>query len=245
MKKSKLSFYFSKLWNTEYPLFIERIVEIVSKNNPDHLGLKKAYDRMNALVPELKNIQTYARTSTITDSLTAVDKKRDHLMRGLIKIVAGYKFLELHHYSDSAKTLYLSLSKYGKNFSRENYTSQTEKTKQFLEETNKNPEVSNAITNLNLSHIVTELKSANEEFERLFRSRTEEISSRPNVDVKALRAKIDDAANKLFAAIEFSITEYEDRDYTPLVSQLTELLNYHKAQIKARGKKKETTPKEK
>ena len=245
MKKSKLSFYFSKLWNTEYPLFIERIVEIVSKNNPDHLGLKKAYDRLNALVPELKNIQTYARTSTITDSLTAVDKKRDHLMRGLIKIVAGYKFLELHHYSDSAKTLYLSLSKYGKNFSRENYTSQTEKTKQFLEETNKNAEVANAITNLNLSHIVTELKNANEEFERLFRSRTEEISSRPNVDVKALRAKIDDAANKLFAAIEFSITEYEDRDYTPLVSQLTELLTYHKAQIKARGKKKETASKEK
>ena len=79
----------------------------------------------------------------------------------------------------------------------------------------------------------------------MFRSRTEEIASRPNVDVKALRTKIDDAANKLFAAIEFSITEYEDRDYTPMVSQLTELLNYHKAQIKARGKKKETAPIEK
>ena len=75
------------------------------------MGLKKAYDRLNALVPELKNLQTYARTSTITDSLTAVDKKRDHLMRGLIKIVAGYKFLELHHYSDSAKILYLNMEK--------------------------------------------------------------------------------------------------------------------------------------
>lgn len=245
MKKVKLSFNFTRLWNTEYPLFIERMVEIVSKNNPEHLGLKKAYDRLNALVPELKNLQTYARASSITDSITAVDKKRDHLIGGLTKIVSGYKLIDLPNYSDSAKKLYLSLSKYSKGFSKENYTSQTEKTKQFLEETNKNAEVSNAITNLNLSHIVTELKNANEEFERLFRSRTEEISSRPNVDVKALRAKIDDAANKLFAAIEFSITEYEDRDYTPLVSQLTELLNYHKAQIKARGKKKETASKEK
>ena len=159
MKKTKLKFTFTRLWNTEYPLFIERIVEIVSKNNPEHLGLKKAYDRLNALVPELKNIQTYARTSTITDSLTAVDKKRDNLIGGLTKIVAGYKLIDLPHYSDSAKALHLSLSKYSKGFSKENYTSQTEKTKQFLEETNKNPEVSNAITNLNLSNIVTELRT--------------------------------------------------------------------------------------
>ena len=75
MKKTKLKFTFTRLWNTEYPLFIERIVEIVSKNNPEHLGLKKAYDRLNALIPELKNLQTYARASSITDSITAVDKK--------------------------------------------------------------------------------------------------------------------------------------------------------------------------
>ena len=46
MKKTKLKFTFTRLWNTEYPLFIERIVEIVSKNNPEHLGLKKAYELM-------------------------------------------------------------------------------------------------------------------------------------------------------------------------------------------------------
>ena len=35
MKAKKLSFSFTRLWNSEYPVVVENILKIVEKNNPE------------------------------------------------------------------------------------------------------------------------------------------------------------------------------------------------------------------
>ena len=91
---------------------------------------------------------------------------------------------------------------------------------------------------MHLTDLLTRLKTANTDFETLFLNRTQELSQIPNVDVKAIRTQVDSALNRLFVSIEFNKDENSDKDYSPLINELTELLEQQKTQIKIRQGKK-------
>ncbi len=238
MKTSKLTFSFSQLWNSEYSLFIERILDIVSKHNPQELALDRAYERVNALRPELEKIKVQVKTSGITNAITEADELRDRITRVFFNLVQSFNQLKINPYTENAKILHLCLSKYTKDIIKENYTSQTEKTKQLIAEMEASNDIKKALSNLHLTDLLSRLKKANEDFETLFRTRTSEIANMPEIDTKTVRQQIDKEVNKLFVAIDFCSNEYEDKNYTPLINELSELLNYHKSQIKARKNKK-------
>lgn len=245
MKKKALSFNFPRLWNSEYPLVIERILDIVKRYNPEELYLKKAYDRLESYQEDLSKIKIQGKTSTITETITQIDDLRSRLTKCIFNLVDNYKKLGIEPYTSNAKILDLWLSKYGKGIIRDNYTSQTEKTNQLLSDKQKNIKITDALENLHLLDLVKKLEKANTDFEELFRNRTAEIAKNPSIDVKSIRAKIDDATNKLFTAIIFCKTEHEDKNYTPLINELTELLSYHRNQIKTRtNKSKEVSSEE-
>lgn len=238
MKNSKLTFSFSQLWNSEYSLVIERILDIVAKHNPQDLALDRAYERVNVLRPELEKIQIQAKTSGITDTIISADDLRNKITRAVFNLVQAYNQLGFNPYAENAKILHLWLSKYTKSILKENYTSQTEKTNQLIAEMEASEAIKKALSELHLTDLLSRLKKANEDFENLFRTRTSTIASIPTVDTKAIRQQIDKEVNKLFVAIDFCSNEYEDKNYTPLINELSELLNYHKSQIKARKNKK-------
>ncbi len=238
MKNSKLTFSFSQLWNSEYSLVIERILDIVAKHNPQDLALDRAYERVNVLRPELEKIQIQAKTSGITDTIISADDLRNKITRAVFNLVQAYNQLGFNPYAENAKILHLWLSKYTKSILKENYTSQTEKTNQLIAEMEASEAIKKALSELHLTDLLSRLKKANEDFENLFRTRTSTIASIPTVDTKSIRQQIDKEVNKLFVAINFCSNEYEDKNYTPLINELSELLNYHKSQIKARKNKK-------
>ncbi len=238
MKNSKLTFSFSQLWNSEYSLVIERILDIVAKHNPQDLALDRAYERVNVLRPELEKIQIQAKTSGITDTIISADDLRNKITRAVFNLVQAYNQLGFNPYAENAKILHLWLSKYTKSILKENYTSQTEKTNQLIAEMEASEAIKKALSELHLTDLLSRLKKANEDFENLFRTRTSTIASIPTVDTKSIRQQIDKEVNKLFVAIDFCSNEYEDKNYTPLINELSELLNYHKSQIKARKNKK-------
>lgn len=236
MKKAKLTFSFTRLWNSEYPLMMERIVEIVKKHNPTELRLDKAYNRLVALRPSWEQIQVQAKASGITNQITETDDLRDRLITFIFKQVRQYKILGIEPYLANAKTLEVWVKKYSMKVVTENYTSQTEKTTQLVQDAENTPELKSSLEALGLSPFISKLKEANVQFEQLFRNRTEEAAKIPNIDIRAIRKTTSEAVNKLFSAILFCEEEYEELDYTPLINELQELLNYQKAQIKTRTK---------
>ena len=58
MKVTIIRLKLSHLWNNEYCMFVSQIVAIVLKYNPEVLHLKKAFERVTALLPELANIKS-------------------------------------------------------------------------------------------------------------------------------------------------------------------------------------------
>lgn len=236
MKKETLKFSFTRLWNSEYPLMMERIVEIVNKHNPAHLHLDKTYQRLAALRPHWEQIQVQAKSSGITNQITEADDLRDRLTTFIFKQVKQYKTLGIEPYLTHAKMLDIWVKKYSLGLVTENYTSQTEKTMHLVQEAETNTDLKVGIHALGLEPFIIKLKETNTQFEQLFRNRTEEIAKIPSIDIRAIRKTTDDAVNKLFMAILFCKEEYEDLDYQPLINELQELLNYHKTQIKTRSK---------
>lgn len=236
MKKETLKFSFTRLWNSEYPLMMERIVEIVNKHNPAHLHLDKAYQRLATLRPHWEQIQVQAKSSGITNQITETDDLRDRLTTFIFKQVKQYKTLGIEPHLTHAKMLDVWVKKYSLGLVTENYTSQTEKTQQLLNEAENTPEIRNNLEALGLMPFIIKLKEANTQFEQLFRNRTEEIAKTSSIDIKTIRKNTDEAVNKLFMAILFCKEEYEHLDYNPLINELQELLNYHKTQIKTRSK---------
>ena len=241
MKTKKLVLTFSKLWNSEYPLVVEHILQIVEKHNPEALNLKKAYDRLAAFKDDLAKLERQAKASGITNEITEKDALRDHITRAIFNQVDTFKRLSVDPYTEQAKLIQKYFISYGydRNLMNQNYTSQTEDTKQFIAGIEKDSKLVAAFAALHLDDLLARLKTANADFEQLFLSRTSELSQLPDVDVKNIRTRVDEAINKLFISIEFNKEENEDKDYKPLISELSELLDYHKAQIKTRKTKKQ------
>lgn len=240
MKSKKLVFTFSKLWNSEYPLVVERIIKIVEKHNPEALQLKKAFDRLVAFQGDLEKLEKQAKASGITNEISDKDSLRDRLTRAIFNQVSTFKMLSVDPYTENAKLIAKYFDNYGydRKIINENYTSQTENTSQFIAGIEKDTNLKTAFDNLHLTDLLTRLKTANTDFETLFLSRTQELSQIPNVDVKAIRTQVDSALNRLFVSIEFNKDENPDKDYSPLINELTELLEQQKTQIKIRQGKK-------
>lgn len=244
MKKTTLSFGFSRLWNTEYPLMMARILEITKKHNPSDLHLERAVKRLEDLKPSWEQIQVQVKASGITNQITDTDDLRDRLTTFIFKQIASYKQLGIVPFLEGATVLDTWIKKFNSKMVDDNYTTQTEKTNQLLSESKSITEVASAINTLSLSFFFDRLKETNIQFEQLFRERNAEMASVPTIDIRSIRKQCDEAANKLFAAILYCKEEYEDKDYTPLINELSELLSYHKNQINAR-KKTPTTDKPK
>lgn len=240
MKNKRLEFNFQRLWNSEYSLIVERIIEMVKRHNPESLQLKRPYEALAAYKDDLAKIEKQVKVSGFTAELSELDNLRDRITSYLFTQIQSLKRLEIAPYSENAKILEQFFTSYGynRNLIRENYTSQTDNTKKMLGAIAKDTAVQNAFDALHLTDLLTRLDKANTDFDTLFRTRNTELSQVPDVNIKNIRTEVDQALAKLFTAIEFCKEEYPDKDYLPLINELTELLNYHKAQIKARKGKK-------
>ena len=239
MKRSTLSFPFIQLRNSEYPLVVERIIEIVKKHNLEELHLQKSFDRLAAFEEDLKKIEVQSTNTAATDEITEKDDLRDKLTRAIFTIANAYKNSGVEPQVSNAKTIdtYFKDYKFDRRLTKENYTSQTEKTAQLIDGAEKNAKIKAAFDKLHLFDLLMKLKDANAEVEKLFRTRTAELSQLPDVDIKEIRKNVGAAIDKLFMMIEANKEEYDDKDYNPLIKELKELLDYHRTQLKIRQKR--------
>lgn len=242
MKAKKLSFSFTRLWNSEYPVVVENILKIVEKNNPEELHLKKAYDKLNAFVPDLEKIKAQAKNTGATDVITQKDDLRDRHTRAIFTVVDTYRKSGFDNYAESAKTIatFFKDNEYTRGLVNENYTSQTNKTKQLIADVEDNTKIKKAFDVLGLFQPLMKLKTLNNELAELFRNRTAEQAQMPEIDIKQIRKKVDEVIDQLFITIEASRLEYDDKDYNPLIKEIKTLLDYHRAQLKTRKTKSAT-----
>ncbi len=234
MKAKLLRFTFKALRNSEYPIFVNQIVEIVGKNNPTDLHLKKTFEKLNLSLPNLAKIKAQELSNALSNKLHDFDNERDILFNGIVAQAKTYSKINLPTIAPHALVLNKLLDKHGRDISSANYNAETKRINDFLFDYQNNSEISTAVAALNMSILFDQLTTVNIDFGKLFMQRTNEEASIEKIDTQLIRAEADNALTQLLDAIEYCSLEYDNQDYTPLTNQLNDLISYYKTQLKAR-----------
>jgi len=158
---------FGKLSTKELAAMSQRTIAVsdeaafaVVKNNPLLEALQAVYNDYDAVYVK----KTFSGKSEL---LAEADKKRDTLFGGLKDILVGHSKLTVSPYYQSAKDIYAIIEKHDIALDRYKYAEETAQLKKLLEELDLTDNAAK-IEQMQLAAIVSQLKTAQVEFEKLF-----------------------------------------------------------------------------
>ena len=224
-----------RLWNSEYSIFVNQIVAIILKYQPEVLHLQKAYAKLTAMLPNLAKIKAQELSNSLTNSLQELDTERGDLINAIATIVKALGKLIMPSVAPHVAVMKRFLNIHGSDIARVNYNSATERTKSLLTDYDAKADVKAAALALNLKILFNELSVVNTQFATMFLQRTEEEAAQEKVDARAIRTETDKALTAFFDAFEFCSSEYDELDYATPANELNDLIAYYKTQLKARA----------
>ena len=222
------------LRNSEYTMFISQLVAILLKYNLDALQLRKSFDRLVALTPELDKIVAQDLSSAYSNKIRDLDAQRDNLFAIIVSMVKNLEKSGIATLAPHVELLKRLLDKHGRDIAEAGYSAETKRLNDFLVEISTNANLMAAITATNLALFIDQLRTVNTEFASKFMVRIEESSSSEVVNAYNIRLVSDKTLISFFRAIEFCSSEYEDLDYVTPANELNELITYYKTMLKAR-----------
>ncbi len=226
---------FPGLWNSEYPLVVTRLIDIVSKHDLEALHLQGSYDRLAAFRPQLEKIEVQERAYSRSAKLSELDQQRDTLFNIIYVTTKAFQRAPIADTSAPAVTLQTFIEKHGPDMTFANYTAETERLYDFVADVERTPEAVQALETLSLRPLFDRMKELNKQFDTLFMERHQEQAETDKVDIRSIRNRCDKAISALWTAIEFCSTEYGEEPYMPLVNAINQFNGYYKQQLAARA----------
>ncbi|MEI6188343.1 MAG: DUF6261 family protein [Alphaproteobacteria bacterium] len=227
-----------RLWNSEYSIFVNQIVAIILKYQPEVLHLQKAYAKLTAMMPNLSKIKAQELSNSLTNSLQELDTERGDLISAIATVVKALGKLSKLSIAPDVSVMKRFLNIHGSDISKANYISATERTRELLADYNAKADVKAAALALNLKMLFDQLSVVNTQFATLFLQRTADEAAQEKVDARAIRTETDAVLTAFFDAFEFCSSEYDELDYTTPANELNDLIAYYKTHLKARTTRK-------
>ncbi len=228
-----IKLHFPQLWNSEYPLVVNRLIEILGSYKLDELHLQGSFDRLMAFQPQLAKIEVQERADRNSALLSEHDQQRDTCYATICNVAKAFR--NTPNLSSDAEKLQSLIKKHGSDIPTANYTAETERMFDFVADVERQPELLAALKSLSLQSVFEQMKAANTEFDKLFMQRNKEQAEAEKIDVRTIRSACDKSITALWTAIEFCIAEYGAEPYAPLVNAINRFNAYYKQQLAARA----------
>jgi len=223
------------LWNSEYSIFVNQIVAIILKYQPEALHLQKAFAKLTAMLPNLEKIKAQELSSALSNSLHELDSERDTLINAIAAIVKALGKPNMPSIAPHVVVMKRFLNVNASDIAKANYNAATERTRKLLADYDAKADVQAAASALNLKMLFDQLSVVNTQFATMFLQRTEEEAAQEKVDARAIRTETDKVLTAFFNAIEYCSDEYDEPDYVTPANELNDLIAYYKTQLKARA----------
>ena len=235
MKVSIFRVKLNHLWNSEYSMFVSQLVAIFLKYNPEALHLKKAFERLTALMPQLAKIKAQELSNILSNQLVDLDNERDTLFNAIVAQVKNMGRLSLASIAPHVVVMNRFLDIHGRDIASANYNAETKRINDMLADFSSKEDVKAAADGLSLSIFFQQLATVNTQFANLFLQRTEDYAATETVDARAIRTETDKVLIAFFDAFEFCSSEYEELDYQTPANEMNDLISYYKTQLKTRA----------
>jgi hypothetical protein len=233
-----VKFRFPGLWNNEYPLVINRIIDIVDAHNPRELHLGQSFERLAAFRPQLAKIEAQERSDQDSAMLSELDQQRDTLFNIIHSVAKSFQRTPIADISNRAYRIMTVIKKHRKNIASTNYTAETKSLYDLIADMKTQPEVMKSLEELSLMPLFVRMEEVNTEFDHLFMQRNQRQAATERVDVHSIRLECDKAITLLWNAIEFCCHEYGEDAYLPLIAAINNLNTYYKQQLATRATKR-------
>ncbi|MDR0602873.1 MAG: DUF6261 family protein [Bacteroidales bacterium] len=230
-----ITFRLQGLWNSEYPLVVNRIIDITKAHNPYDLHLGQSFERLAAFRPQLAKIERQERADKDSAILSELDQQRDTLFNIIYIVSKAFQRTPIAEISNHAHHIIIPIKKHGEDITSANYTAGTKRLYDLIADINTQPEILKSLDALSLLPLFVRMGEVNAEFDSLFMQRSQRQAETESVDVRTIRLECDKAIILLWNAIEFCCNEYGKENYLPLIAAINNLNTYYKQQLAARA----------
>jgi len=234
MKTTIIRLHLNHLRNSEYSIFVNQLVEIFLDYDPEALHLKKAFEKLTAMLPILAKIKVQDLSNALTKSVRDTAAERAILFTAIVRIVKAMRKLSIPAIAPHVVVLKCFLDFNGHDIAKSNYHAATQRTINLLDDYDTKADVKASAEALSLAIIFEELRNVNARFDSLYMQRVENEAAVEKVDSHAFRREINKVLTDFFDAIEFCSSEFDGLDYVTPANELNELIGKYKSQLKAR-----------
>jgi len=188
-------------------------------------------------ITELEALYKKALASEKTQELLLLDDRRDAAITGINYFLLSQTYHFETEKQQNAQLLLDNMNMYGASIARLNYQAETATLNNLIRDWENKPELATAISIFNISEWVTELKTANEEFNTKYLSRTQEYGDASPETIKLTREEVNTAYYALRDRIDalHLLVETQSSPYTTVINQLNALTDQYNVLLLNRG----------
>ena len=234
----------AKLRNAEYLQLMKDFTAIVERNSPATLNVVSKLTDLQTKVSEMDVLFKKILANENTTNLLNLDKRRDDCITGISYVVQGLEYHFDENIRNAAQRLGTNIRFYGGGIARLNYQAETAILTNIINDWETKPELSAALTTLNLTAWKDEMKNQNNTFNTVYLDRTQEYG---NATPENLNSKRNEANTVYYAlrdrinALDTLIEAPATSPYTTTINQLNALLDQYNTLITSRGKSGDET----
>lgn len=224
-----------KLRNGEFLQFMTDALGIVNLNNATTLQVKQQYTNLQTVNKSMEALFKVDTSSPVTEEIQALDARRDAAINGIMAVINGYTY----HFNDATKAHAMALSHhlstFGVSIAKNNYQSETAILRSIINDWNTQPELTAALTALNLTNWKKELETANTEFSSQYLIRTQQLGAAEPVTMVDKRIE----ATNAYYALRDKIDAYHTindgaNPYGKAVKELNALIDQYNTLLAGR-----------
>lgn len=219
----------TKLRNAEYLQYMKDYAAIINLNNPSQLDIDTKFSFFSTKITDLEALYKKSLASEKTQELLLLDERRDNAYNGIYYFLLGYSYHFDENLKRNANLLLSNTNLYGTGIARQNYQSETATLNNIIRDWENQPELANAVGLFNLTSWITELKTANDDFNAKYISRTQEYGDANPDTLKTKRDELNTAYYALRDRIDalHLLVETSPSPYATVINQLNALTDQY------------------
>lgn len=226
-----------RLRNAEYVQFQKDLVSIIQRNDAETLNITTKFQTLQTRLNELDVLFKRTLANENTKTIEELDAKRDQAITGIGMLITSYTYHFNVTLRTAAEKLNDSLQVYGTGISRLNYQAETATLTNLINDWETKTDLQEALTTLNLTDWINELKSLNTQFNTIYLNRTQEYGNASPETLKGKREQTNEDYYNLRDRINalHTLVETEDSPYQTVINQINALIEQYNELINTRG----------
>ena len=202
--------------------------------------VEPVYTSFKDSVTAVDDAYKLSRASDFTQKIADEDDRRDNLFRQLVNLLKMYRrFGYDTEKKEAADYLWNIVKKYNVD-PAENYSEESSKLQQMLQELHADTQAGQHLTLLGLESLITQLDTANEAVRTLMGQRNDERMQIEKAALANAREHADQAYRDLILSLNASAVMDDDAHrFDALFSQVNELIKYYRLYVVPKGGKKD------